>query len=255
MLWLKVYLLLVAAGLGTANKIPDIEGGTDDASREEYSANQRLNDGGGGAALDAAQIAGALAKAALEGLTAVGWHESKRVRRQWCSVPYAADGRAARMRLAVSEGVVRGLDSLTPEASSFLPKQQLKMRVVFRNLLMGADFQVRVNRVGAAPADAAAGHAQDRISRAWIDAVVNLDSEGLPLNFADFEVDSEDASLIQATNLSGNQYAPIYKAAIKEGLMTLLLDTLRTNVKVKFNQGLQGIKASGNYSQWLKGTS
>lgn len=44
---------------------------------------------------------------------------------------------------------------------------------------------------------------QDRISRAWIDAVVNLDSDGLPLNFADFEVDSEKATLMQVKYSSG----------------------------------------------------
>lgn len=59
----------------------------------------------------------------------------------------------------------------------------------------------------------------------------------------------------KVSNLSGNKYAPLYKAAVKKGLMTLLLDTLGTNIKVKFNQGLQEIKASGNYSQWLKWTA
>ncbi|XP_068231682.1 uncharacterized protein [Palaemon carinicauda] len=198
--------------------------------------------------LTANQIANYLNEAALTGIREYKWDVSKRFRPQFTDVPYKAGNSDEKMRLTVTHGYITGLGSLKTERASLdVNNNELSTRLGFNDVYVNADFEVSVPAVGSASASKAQGKVQVKLRHAWIDAKVNMDDNGLPLNIKKFKATSVDPLVVRATNIGANSYKPVFQVAFGEALKQITTKVFETNIKVRFNQGLQKIKADGSY--------
>ncbi|KAK7079623.1 hypothetical protein SK128_021763 [Halocaridina rubra] len=202
--------------------------------------------------LTASEMADALTAATLDKLRDIGWTTKKNFQNQYTDVPYKAGGDNKNMRVELRKGSIKGLGSLKKESASLNKNTNtLRMRMGLRGVYVDGNYVVSVPSAGAAPSNRASGHVQDKLKHAWVDATVRVDDNGVPVNIQSFQAGSGTPLLTQTTNLSGNKYGPVYRTAFAEALRQITLNMMESNLRVKFNQALQGIKAAGSYDEWL----
>ncbi|XP_064088264.1 uncharacterized protein LOC135202720 [Macrobrachium nipponense] len=194
------------------------------------------------------QILDAIARRAVGNIREAGWGSSKNVQDGYSTIPFSVDaGVPSSEQFSITGGYIKGLTSLrrSKTASFSKDKSKLSGTLVAENVCATADYTVKFNGVGEAPAQNIKGKVTECVDKIFADLVVALDNY-VPQNILSYIVRSGHDS-VSVSNMGGNAMAKVHEAGIRKSLRQHIEKTMETNIKVKVNQAIQDMKAEGTW--------